>query len=146
MSDTVTNNNTTTMSEQFDSVIDKLNENISSMKLLLAEVKQLKKDASKSMKTKKEKKEKDPNKPAPFTKPVVISDELRNFLNQEDDISRTEVTKKMYKYIKENNLQNPDMKREFIVDDKLAKLFKIEKGTHLGYFNVQTHMKQHYPK
>ena len=136
----------TTMTEQFDSVIDKLSENISSMKLLLSEVKQLKKDSIKSCKSKKEKKEKDPNKPVPFTKPVVISDELRSFLNHKDDISRTEVTKKMYEYIKENNLQNPEMKREFVVDEKLAKLFKIDKGTHLGYFNVQTHMKQHYTK
>ena len=135
-----------TMSEQFDSVIDRLNEQIISMKTMLAEVKLLKKEASKVVKLKKVKKERDPNKLPPFTKPVEISEELRVFLKQEGDISRTEVTQKMYAYIKEKNLQNCDQKRQFILDAPLSKLFKVDEKTSMEYFKLQTHMKQHYPK
>ena len=135
-----------TMSDQFDSVIDRLTDQISSMKTLLAEVKTLKKDALKPKKLKKIKKERDPTKPLPFTKPVKISDELRKFLKVEGDISRTEVTQKMYAYIKDNKLQNPDMKRQFVIDKSLAKLFKVDEKTSMEYFKLQTHMKQHYPK
>ena len=138
---------TKTMSEQFDDVIEKLSESISNMKSLVNEVKILKKEHIKMEKfsTKKVKKEKDPNKPPPFTKPVDISDELRAFLKQEGEISRTEVTQKMYAYIKEQSLQNQEQKRQFILDDPLATLFKLEKGESMEYFKLQTHMKQHYP-
>ena len=135
-----------TVTEQFDSFIDRLNEQMSSMKLLLAEVKVLKKEATKPVKLKKVKKERDPNKPPPFTKPVEISSDLRKFLKQEGDISRTEVTQKMYAYIKDKKLQNPEMKRQFVLDKPLAKLFKVDEKTSMEYFKLQTHMKQHYPK
>lgn len=139
---------TKTMTDQFDSVINKLNESISTMKDLVNEVKALKKEQAKMEKSatkKKVKKERDPNKPPPFSKPVEISDELRAFLKQEGDISRTEVTQKMYAYIKEKSLQNQEQKRQFILDDPLAKLFKLKKGDCVEYFKLQTHMKQHYP-
>jgi len=132
--------------DQFDSVILLLNEQMSSMKTLIAEVKALKKEAIKPVKLKKVKKERDPNKPPPFTKPVDISPELRKFLKKEGDISRTEVTQKMYAYIKDKNLQNPEMKRQFVLDKPLAKLFKVDEKTSMEYFKLQTHMKQHYPK
>ena len=135
-----------TMTKNFDSVIERLTEQLSSMKTLLAEVKTLKKEATKPVKIKKVKKERDPNKPPPFTKPVVISPELRKFLKQDGDISRTEVTQKMYAYIKDKNLQNPEMKRQFILDKALSKLFKVDEKTSMEYFKLQTHMKQHYPK
>ena len=135
-----------TVAVQFDSVIERLTEQITSMKSLLSEVKTLKKEATKPVKVKKVKKERDPNKPPPFTKPVEISPELRKFLKQEGDISRTSVTQKMYAYIKDKKLQNPEMKRQFIIDKPLAKLFKVDEKTSMEYFKLQTHMKQHYPK
>jgi upstream activation factor subunit UAF30 len=133
---------TITMSDQYDALIDKLNDSISLMKNMIVEVKSLKKE---SLKSKKVKKEKDPNKPPPFTKPVDISDELRSFLDHKEDISRTEVTQKMYAYIKEKNLQNKDNKRQFVIDDSLAELLKLKKGELVEYFKLQTYMKQHYP-
>ena len=135
-----------TVSDQFDSVIDRLTEQMTSMKTLLVEVKSLKKEAIKPVKLKKVKKERDPNKPPPFTKPVEISPELRKFLKHEGDISRTAVTQKMYAYIKEKKLQNPEMKRQFVIDKPLAKLFTVDEKTSMEYFKLQTHMKQHYPK
>ena len=111
-------------------------------------MKALKKEAiaNDKKKTKKVKKEVDPNKPKPFTKPVEITEELRKFLDKEGDISRTEVTQKMYAYIKEKSLQNTEQKRQFILDEPLAELFKLKKGDSMEYFKLQTYMKQHYPK
>jgi upstream activation factor subunit UAF30 len=140
---------TKTMSEQFDAVIDKLSDSIANMKTLVNEVKALKKESARMEKAasskKKVKKERDPNKPPPFTKPVEISDELRAFLGQDGEISRTEVTQKMYAYIKDKALQNQEQKRQFILDAPLAELFKLKKGDSMEYFKLQTHMKHHYP-
>lgn len=128
------------------SIDDKFDQVIATLKSLMNEVKELKKEAKKSQKKKKIPKEVDPNKPVPFSQPVVISSELRDFLNVEGDISRTSVTKKIYEYIKVNNLQNQDAKKNFFLDNKLSKLFNLEKGSQVEYFRVQTHLKQHYPK
>jgi len=40
-----------------------------------------------------------------------------------DPLPRTEVTKKLWDYIKSNDLQNPSNKREIIADDKLKAVF-----------------------
>jgi len=137
-----------TINEQYDSLVERLGEQVTFLKSMMTDVKALKKEAlaSEKKKTKKIKKEVDPNKPKPFTKPVEITDELRKFLKQDGDISRTEVTQKMYAYIKEESLQNEEHKRQFILDTPLAKLFKLDKGTSMEYFKLQTYMKQHYPK
>lgn len=38
-------------------------------------------------------------------------------------VARTEVVKKLWAYIKKNNLQNPKNKRNIMADDKLSKVF-----------------------
>ena len=144
----MTDTTTLTMTEQYDTLLERLNEQVTALKSIMNDVKVLKKEAlaNEKKKTKKVKKEVDPNKPKPFTKPVEITDELRTFLDKEGDISRTEVTQKMYAYIKEKSLQNTEQKRQFILDEPLAKLFKLKKGDSMEYFKLQTYMKQHYPK
>lgn len=52
-----------------------------------------------------------------------ISDELANFLGMGKRMARTEIVKMLWDYIKENDLQNPENKREIILDDKLKKVF-----------------------
>lgn len=37
------------------------------------------------------------------------------------------VVKKLWDYIKSNNLQNPDNRREILCDDKLRALFNVDK-------------------
>ena len=39
------------------------------------------------------------------------------------NIARSEVVSKMWDYIKKNNLQNPQNKREILADDKLKPIF-----------------------
>ena len=90
----------------------------------------------------------DPNKPpSGFAKPGPVSDELRAFLKLGKDelIARTEVTKKITQYCKENNLQKEEDKRTIHVDAPLRKLLRLGKGDELTFFNLQKYMKVHYP-
>ena len=52
-----------------------------------------------------------------------ISPKLAAFLKQGNTMSRTEVVKGLWEYIREHNLQNPDNKREIILDDAMHKVF-----------------------
>jgi len=86
-----------------------------------------------------------------FLKPVKISAELAKFTgwNPTEERSRVEVTKYICNYIKENNLQNPQDKRQIRVDDdpKLKKLLKYDakKDTApLTYYSLQTYLKDHF--
>jgi DNA topoisomerase-1 len=59
-------------------------------------------------------------------KAYTLSKELQA-VTGEKELSRPEVTKKLWDYIKANKLQNPKNKREIIPDDKLAKVFGSKK-------------------
>ncbi len=89
-----------------------------------------------------------PRAPAGFTLPGLISDELSAFLKKEKGtmISRTDVTREINAYIKENNLQNPASRRFILADKKLSKLLNIDKSTPLSYFNLQKYLSPHFMK
>lgn len=57
-----------------------------------------------------------------FMKKVNISEDLAQVIGPEPK-PRTEVTKKLWDYIKANKLQNPEKKSEIIADEKLKKVF-----------------------
>ena len=82
-----------------------------------------------------------------FAKPTQISEELAKFLNIDKDelIARTQVTKLINNYVKENNLQNLENKREIIMNDALKKLVDIPDDVTLSFFNLQKYIKHHYP-
>ncbi len=61
-----------------------------------------------------------------FAAPVVLSYELSEFMG-ERVVPRTSVTKKLWEYIKEKNLQNPANKREILCDAVLEKVLKRKK-------------------
>jgi len=67
-----------------------------------------------------EKKKRKPN-PA-FMKPMTPDSALGAVVGPEPK-PRTEVTKKIWDYIKKNNLQNPQNKRMIRADDKLRPVF-----------------------
>ena len=67
-----------------------------------------------------QKKKRQPN-PA-FMKPMRPDDALAAVVGSEPK-PRTEVTKKLWDYIKSNNLQDPTNKRMINADDKLRKVF-----------------------
>lgn len=60
-------------------------------------------------------------KPSAFMKPVNVSKELEEIVGR-GPMARTEVTKKLWEYIKKNKLQAADNKRNINPDNKLAKV------------------------
>src|SRR5918998_4632242 len=55
-------------------------------------------------------------------------------------LPRGEVVSKMWEYIKANNLQNPENRREILADDKLKPIFGKPKVT---MFEMNKHLAQH---
>lgn len=91
----------------------------------------------------------DPNAPkkdpSGFARPQKVSLELTQFLGMEPDqeIARTEVTKQIVKYIQENKLQNPENKREILLNPALKKLLNVDGP--ITFFQLQIYMKHHFP-
>jgi len=76
-------------------------------------------------KTKTEKPAKAAN--SAFMKPHEISEELAAVVGK-GPMPRTEITKKIWVYIKKHKLQDEENKRMIIPDEKLAKVFGSKKG------------------
>ncbi len=63
---------------------------------------------------------------AAFMKPMKISADLAEVIGSKP-LPRTQVTKKIWEYIKKNKLQDTKNKRNINADDKLKKVFKGKK-------------------
>lgn len=82
-----------------------------------------KKVAKKKVVKKKVKKAKAKRKPNPaFMKPMRISDALSKIVGSKP-LPRTEVTKKLWQYIKKNRLQDAVNKRNINADENLMPIF-----------------------
>ncbi|MES2857472.1 MAG: SWIB/MDM2 domain-containing protein [Bdellovibrionota bacterium] len=57
-----------------------------------------------------------------FMKELAVSDTLAAVIGAKP-VPRTEVTKKLWAYIKKNNLQDPKNKRDILADEKLKAVF-----------------------
>lgn len=117
-------------------------------------VKTIEKDVKKELKNIKNdnKKEKAKTKRAPsgFAKPTRVTKELCEFMNRPEgsEIARTEVTKTLVNYIKNNNLieLGEDSKNKIVPDEKLKCLLGIqdEELNDLTYFSIQKYMNKHF--
>ena len=78
----------------------------------------------------------------------MIDRNIDRNIDENIEISRTDVTTLICKYIKENNLQNPDNKKIIIPDHRLKKLFNgyLGEEDQLEFFNIQTYLKYHFIK
>ena len=129
--------------QDIQSVMKTLHANLKLLqKEVLRERKESKKKESKSNKKKSDKK----RSPSGFAKPAPISNDLSSFLNLENgiELARTEVTSKVIAYVKEHQLQNPENKKQILLDEKLKKLLTPEEGDVVTYFNLQTYLKKHF--
>ena len=72
-------------------------------------------------------------------KPLQPSTELAAVVGS-DPLPRPEVVSKVWDYIKTNNLQNPQNKREIMADSKLEKVFGKKSVT---MFEMNKHLAQH---
>ncbi len=61
-----------------------------------------------------------------FMKPMQPSEHLSKIVGTEP-LPRSEVTKKIWAYIKKHSLQNPKNKREILADEKLQPIFGTKK-------------------
>ena len=58
-----------------------------------------------------------------------ISPALQEFLQQGDQMSRTDIVKSLWAYIREHNLQNPANRQEILLDAKMESVFGVKKFT-----------------
>lgn len=69
-------------------------------------------------------------KESKFMQPMQLSAELTDVVGK-GPMPRTEVTKKLWAYIKKHKRQDPENKRNIIPDDKLAKVFGGKKAINM---------------
>ena len=83
-----------------------------------------------------------------ITKPTKVSDAMCEFLGREKGslIARTEVTKFITNYIRDNNLKDAKVRRHINPDTRLRSLLNIPTSDQLTYFNLQKYMSSHFPK
>ena len=125
--------------EQFEGIVNGMTLVKTQISNLQQNLKQLEKNIKKQMKgLKKEvtkKKNKGNRKPSGFMNK-----------NEGTEIARTEVTKSLIAYIKENKLENKTNSKIITPDKKLKFLLGIDEGQELTYFNIQKYMNKHFVK
>lgn len=115
-------------------------------KSLVKKVKQLKSDLVKLFKLRNVNKKEGDNPNSGFRKPVDVSPEMRNFLqlSPSELTRRLDITKKLCDYIKENNLQDQNDRRNILPDATLKQLLSIsDTDPPLTYYSIQQKLKPH---
>lgn len=79
-------------------------------------------------------------KPSAFMTPVAVSAALEKVVGK-GPMARTEVTKKLWDYIKKHKLQDPKNKRNIKPDDNLAKVFGS--SADIDMFKMTSKVSQH---
>lgn len=123
-----------------------LRENYKQQKKLMEELHQLrtlhKKEIKKSSKSLSRS---NTGKNAGFNKPLPVPSNLKKLLDiKEDVMSRSQVTRLMYEYFRKNNMYNTNTKKEIIPNDKIKKIFGMQKGDEITFYNLQTWLKKVY--
>ena len=149
---TIEKNNESDLFVQFEEITDGLTKVKSQINNLQQHLKTLEKNIKKQMKSIKKNASKNKNKgirkPSGFAKPTKVTKELCFFMNKNEgtEIARTDVTKALIKYIKENKLENEKNSKIIKPDDKLKYLLEIKDEEELTYFNIQKYMNKHFVK
>lgn len=135
---------------QFETVYSHFAEIKNKMTELQSEIKHLEKNLKKTFKN-SEKKTKTTKKrePSGFAKPTKVTKELCDFMNKPEgsEIARTEVTKVLVQYIKDNKLQEQEKTKNKIIPDKKLSLLlglKDSEENELTFFNIQKYMNKHF--
>jgi len=153
---TFLNNNmdedTTDIDDQFSTVLSTLSQFKSQITTLAIQLKGLEKTVKKEIKQNKrlitKKQSKGSKKPSGFAEASPISKDLCDFLGKDQGatVARTEVTKFVCNYIKQNSLANDENKRVIKPDEKLKSLLGTDDDTVVTYFNIQRFMNKHFIK
>jgi len=137
---------------QFEQLVSQLTLMKTQITGIQQNIKQLEKGIKKQMKGLKKEVVKTKNKgnrqPSGFAKPSKVTKELCLFMNKAEgsEIARTEVTRALVSYIKENKLENTSNSKIISPDDKLKMLLGLDDTQELTYFNIQKYMNKHFVK
>jgi chromatin remodeling complex protein RSC6 len=137
---------------QFDQLFKELSFMKAHVSMIQQTVKQLEKNVKKQMNVLNKQVTKSKNKgnrlPSGFAKPTKVTKELCEFMNKSEgtEIARTEVTRTLVAYIKENKLENNTNSKIISPDDKLKVLLGLDDSQELTYFNIQKYMNKHFVK
>jgi len=137
---------------QFENLVSQLGVMKNQITSIQQNIKQLEKSVKKQMKGLKKEvvksKAKGNRAPSGFAKPSKVTKELCEFMNKSEgtEIARTEVTRALVAYIKENKLENETNSKIISPDTKLKVLLGVEDGQELNYFNIQKYMNKHFVK
>jgi chromatin remodeling complex protein RSC6 len=138
-----------TPSSLFTHVLGKIQQIHALFACLRAEVRELERQHARELRTaNKANKRRKPaanRAPSGFVKPTLISDELAG-KPVGSVLARTEVTREVNAYIRDQNLQDKENGRKINPDTKLKNLLKLKKGEELTYFNLQKYMSPHFAK
>ena len=93
-------------------------------------------------------KQKERTKNNGFNRKMEVTDTLKEFLGLDASgtVSRSDVTRRINKYIKENDLKHPDNGRVIVMDEKLTKLLSPPEGEQITFLNMQKYISPHYLK
>lgn len=146
------------MVRQLSTMAELLDTLAKTSKSLTAEMKALTKDVNKlrvsKASGKRQKRVVNPDTPrklGALEKPVPISEELTEFLGltKGEMYSRQQITQNINKFVKDNDLQNPENRRYILLESeaglKLKSLLR-DPDQPLTFFNIQRYLKVHYPK
>ena len=137
---------------QFEQLVTQLNQMKTQITGIQQNIKQLDKNVKKQMKCLKKEVIKTKNKgnrqPSGFAKPSKVTKELCEFMNKAEgtEIARTEVTRALVAYIKENKLENTTNSKIISPDEKLKTLLDLNDSDELTYFTIQKYMNKHFVK
>jgi len=137
---------------QFEHLISQLTMMKTQITGIQQNIKQIEKSVKKQMKGLKKEVVKTKNKgnrqPSGFARPSKVTKELCEFMNKAEgsEIARTEVTRALVSYIKENKLENTSNSKIISPDNKLKMLLGLDDNQELTYFNIQKYMNKHFVK
>lgn len=153
VTDSVPTEAVSSIANEYSEFMNKLQQISTLISGLKSEFRQLEKRASRELKSAtkagaKRKRKSGNRSPSGFVKPTLISNELASFLGREAgcEMARTEVTRVINTYIRDNKLQDKENGRRIIADAKLMALLKVKPTDELTYFNLQRYMSPHFAK
>lgn len=137
---------------QFMEVVQTLSTFKTTISMLSTQIKNLERNVKKNIKRLEKEGKKNKNKgnrkASGFAVPTKISKDLCKFMGVKEgtQLARTEVTKYIIQYIKDNKLPDETNKKIIKPNNKLKSLLKLEKNDEVTYFNLQKYMNKHFVK
>jgi chromatin remodeling complex protein RSC6 len=155
MSDTPVIENITipTIECQFNSVLQDLMSFKTQINEIQSKFRLLEKTVTKELKNRTKQEKKKPTlkmqQPTGFAKPAPITDELCIFMGKPlgSAVARTELTQFITTYIRNNKLQDMNMRKRIKPDEALYKLLQLKShDEEVTYFNIQKYLNAHFIK